>query len=721
MQRKIIYILLTWLIVILMTSIGINAILTDGNRVIKDIGYNELISVNGYQIKENSFKTKNGKGYIEVPKVDNATAIYIETNNAPKTDLTVQVDVHMNNGLISKNVKQSLWNANEHYFVVDVMNEGVSSYIIHINHDLELSRIYYLQPDTNVIQKRLIFVISLPFTFLVALLLVFTHISENIYIKVLSAFQSFNDKVKSDKKGIYQLLLLLLLSILLVFILNLLFVTFVSNEFSKKALLFISNIVFLLDIFILFLKKKIVRIEVIGCIIILSMGAMISFSEPTSLGMVWDDETHFSRTVSYTHIIDKKQSEANIVMSNTFASNALAHDTYSLQANELKEIKLNNLYRNKLYRYYDNQSQPVFKYDRISYLVPATGIMIARGLHLPYNMIVAFGRFADVIMLSICAYFAIKNLKRGKIVMMLILLLPTVVITAANYNYDTWILAFTLLGSSYFIKELESDDYVTREDTIKMIVFTLLGIAPKLIYFPILFLYFFMPKNKFANKENHIRYLILILISLILPFLTVFINNIVKTYISGVKGEVSGDMKGGFEGVNSGGQILFIIHNPLKALNIFARFLEVYLNPFKQGSTYTISMAYLNLRSNASIVSLGNYFVMFIFINSLLTNSNKESVISLKLKLLSCFLYIGVGALCALALYISFTPVAYNTVLGCQGRYLLPLLFLPLYMIGNWKTSMFENKNFINVINIITVFLFLGTTLQQYWINYIII
>lgn len=50
MQRKIIYILLTWLIVILMTGIGINAILTDGNRVLKDIGYNELISANGYQI-----------------------------------------------------------------------------------------------------------------------------------------------------------------------------------------------------------------------------------------------------------------------------------------------------------------------------------------------------------------------------------------------------------------------------------------------------------------------------------------------------------------------------------------------------------------------------------------------------------------------------------------------------------------------------------------------
>lgn len=50
--------------------------------------------------KENSFKIKNGKGYIEVPKVGNARAIYIETNNAPKIDLTVQADLHMKNGLI---------------------------------------------------------------------------------------------------------------------------------------------------------------------------------------------------------------------------------------------------------------------------------------------------------------------------------------------------------------------------------------------------------------------------------------------------------------------------------------------------------------------------------------------------------------------------------------------------------------------------------------------
>lgn len=704
-----------------MTGIGINAILTDGNRVLKDIGYNELISINGYQKNENNFKTKNGKGYIEVPKVNNATAIYIETNNAPKTDLTVQVDLHMNNGLISKNVKQSLWNANEHYFVVDVMNEGVSSYIIHINHDLELSRVYYLQPDTNVIQKRLIFVISLPFTFLVALLLVFTHISENIYIKILSAFQSFNDKVKSDRKGIYQLLLLLLLSILLVFILNLLFVTFVSNEFSKKALLFISNIVFLLDIFILFLKKKKVRIEVIGCIIILSMGAMISFSEPTSLGMVWDDETHFSRTVSYTHIIDKKQSEANIVMSNMFASNALAHDTYSLQANELKEIKLNNLYRNKLYRYYNDQSQPIFKYDRISYIVPATGIIIARGLHLPYNMIVAFGRFADVIMLSICAYYAIKNLERGKIVLVLILILPTVTMTAANYNYDTWILGFTLLGASYFIKELEKDCYVGKNSVIKMIAFTLLGIAPKLIYFPIFLLYFFMPKRKFKNKQDYMRYFWSLFLSMLIPFVFVFFNNIVKMYISGKNGKVTGDMRGGIAGVNAGGQILYILHNPIQALKIFTKFLMVYLNPFKQGASYTTSMSYLNIQNSITISQLGNCFVLFIFINSLLTNISKKSSISTTLKILSILLYFGVGALCALALYISFTPVAYKTVLGCQGRYLLPVLFFPLYMNGNWNLKGIKNNAFVGSANTITVILFLGVTLQQYWIHFVVI
>lgn len=722
MWKNIRYVIITWFCLILISVIGINAILTNGNRVLKDINYNELISTRGYHQKKNNFKLKNGKGYIEVPKVDGATAIYVETDNVSNSDVVVQVDFNMNDGLISKGVKQGLWNSNEHYFVVDVVDEGVASYVIHINHDIKLSKIYYIQPDISPIQKGNIFVMSLPISFLFALLLVVTHVSEKLIKKILNNIKSLNDKLRSklDKKSAYKSLILVILSIILIILLNLLFVRFVSHKFSKKSFLFICNVVFLLDVFILFLQKKIVRLETIACLLILSTGAMISFSEPTSLGMIWDDLTHFNRSESYTHIIDQKQSEANIAMEDNFVLNASKHSMYSWKSNNLNEKKLNNLYRNKLYRYYNDQNRADFKYDKISYIVPATGILLARGLNLPFTIIVAFGRFADVIMLSICAYFSIKNLRSGKIVMMLMFLLPTVTITAANYNYDTWILAFTLLGSSYFIKELENDSFVDPKNTIKMVLFTLIGIAPKLIYFPILFLYFFMPKGKFMDKQKHLHYVLIILLSLLLPLIIVLINNVVKTYISGVRGEVTGDMKGGFEGVNSGGQILYILHNPIDALKILVSFLVEYLNPFIQGSAYTVSMAYLN-PGNDSIKQLGNYFVLLIFINSLLTNSNKESVINNLLKIMSILLYVGVGSLCALALYISFTPVAHDTVLGCQGRYLLPVLFIPIYMLGSLRIEKLNDKKVVKIVNIITIALFLGVTLQQYWINYIII
>jgi len=52
--------------------------------------------------------------------------------------------------------------------------------------------------------------------------------------------------------------------------------------------------------------------------------------------------------------------------------------------------------------------------------------------------------------------------------------------------------------------------------------------------------------------------------------------------------------------------------------------------------------------------------------------------------------------LVATALYISFTPVGHDTVLGCQYRYLIPLLFPLLYMIFPDITSNKMNKSLFN-------------------------
>lgn len=52
----------------------------------------------------------------------------------------------------------------------------------------------------------------------------------------------------------------------------------------------------------------------------------------------------------------------------------------------------------------------------------------------------------------------------------------------------------------------------------------------------------------------------------------------------------------------------------------------------------------------------------------------------------------------ATVLYISFTPVGFDTVNGCQARYLMPVIFPVLYVIGTNKISNRMNRNTYNTI-----------------------
>ncbi len=53
--------------------------------------------------------------------------------------------------------------------------------------------------------------------------------------------------------------------------------------------------------------------------------------------------------------------------------------------------------------------------------------------------------------------------------------------------------------------------------------------------------------------------------------------------------------------------------------------------------------------------------------------------------------------LCAVAtiFYLIYTPVGFGTVLGCQQRYMYPLLFGALYFLGfdGWLSKYISNKN----------------------------
>ena len=80
------------------------------------------------------------------------------------------------------------------------------------------------------------------------------------------------------------------------------------------------------------------------------------------------------------------------------------------------------------------------------------------------------------------------------------------------------------------------------------------------------------------------------------------------------------------------------------------------------------------------------------------TDKNKEdSWYSYRfVSLATIFVVLTIIVLMATALYISYTPVGLNTVLGLQPRYLLPLGFPLLVMLGSGNIRNFINRRLYN-------------------------
>ena len=112
---------------------------------------------------------------------------------------------------------------------------------------------------------------------------------------------------------------------------------------------------------------------------------------------------------------------------------------------------------------------------------------------------------------------------------------------------------------------------LTLKDACLMLGAMLIGCGPKAIYFLMLFPFLFIPKSKFESASQCKKYrwacvivATVILLSFMLPF--IFASDI-KT-----------DLRGGAD-VSAGGQVKFILTNPLEYTKILLTFMVEYLEP----------------------------------------------------------------------------------------------------------------------------------------------
>lgn len=485
---------------------------------------------------------------------------------------------------------------------------------------------------------------------------------------------------------------------------------------------------FMIFIFKKYLKNK---PENVFLIVMLLIGFLYVFALPAEVEISWDESIHYWRAVGLSH---PTTGYANAAEGWLYWHSGIPFG----MPNEIKN--LDNLHE-MVQGIYDAgkiipaDTDVLGKIYFIAYIPSAIALKLGRALHLPFEDVFRAGAGANMIVYISIIYFAMKRLKSGKMILAVISASVTSVFLASVYSTDTWIIGFTILGFSYFLGCMQDNKKIRSRDLIIMLFSFGVAFMPKSIYFPLFMLFLFLPSKFFVSKRQY-RYfvsgcfalmgalagsmifplvflipiggIVFIIADLIgvflqkisfkgkilffsLSFLCVvclglFLLKMVMPAIVGV-----GDLRGG-EGVNSAKQIAYILENPMEFTRILFLFLKNhYLSFTVNWKTVFTTFGYVG-STKMEVIAL----VLLIIVA--VTDKNKEdSWYSYRfVSLATIFVVLTIIVLMATALYISYTPVGLNTVLGLQPRYLLPLGFPLLVMLGSGNIRNFINRRLYN-------------------------
>lgn len=442
------------------------------------------------------------------------------------------------------------------------------------------------------------------------------------------------------------------------------FSTFVAHTgFNYRLLFSLMAVEMVVMTIIVMWKESVQKPEVVFVVLALIVGIYSIVVTPTRVGISWDDEIHYARTLEISNYLNGIMYEADVKNIEEYAENIYAAKGFDRESNEMYDRELNVLYESKEYR------QHVFTRNglwSVTYLPGAIGIVLGRGLMLPYTAVFCMGRMFNLLVYVALFYLAIKKVEFGKILLAAIGLIPTLVFMASSYSYDAWVVGFIALGFSYFLTALYEEKKLKYKEILVMAGAILIGCLPKAIYFPVLFPFLFMPRDKFKDsRQKKIYYAsvigtgLILVMSFMLPML--------------IGGAGTGDVRGG-AGVNSTEQIKFILNNPLTYAKILLKF-ELGYTGIANAGPMLQKFAYVGIGYFSTIVSLVLFVLAFLD-----GEGERKSYMHVRIACL-----IGNTAaivLSATAMYISFTAVGLGTIEGVQGRYLLPTVYPALYAIG---------------------------------------
>ncbi|MCI9149331.1 MAG: DUF2142 domain-containing protein [Lachnospiraceae bacterium] len=442
-----------------------------------------------------------------------------------------------------------------------------------------------------------------------------------------------------------------------------------GHLFNIYRYLFICCFLFSWALFLLCRKSSALKVENLFLGILLASGIMMILTAPVA-HVGWDVNVHYdmARKTSYLGKAYVTPTDIDVYWNHT---NFFVKGTGAEYLHGFEQLSEN----------YGNIVSTEKPYLSLPHLPSGIFMAVARALGCSFGMVFRFGEMANLLLYALLCYFAIKKLKSGRMILAIIALFPTNILIASTYSYDYWVTGFSLLGMAYFIGECqETDKYISVKNTFIMCGSFALACIPKQIYIPLLLIPFFMPWKKIENKK---KYYIICTFLILLLFVSLLSRTVVET-------TGTGDLRGGSD-VNPADQIAFILSQPMQYVKLLFRWLKDYLS-FGNTSQYITNFA------NCGVAYKGYAILAALLIFTAITDKSSCDlyVSNWKIRCYTIAMYFGEAVLLGTAFYLVFTAVGAETIAGCQARYMMPLLFPLLSVIGTGRIRNNINRSIYN-------------------------
>lgn len=564
---------------------------------------------------------------------------------------------------------------------------------------------------------------------MIAAILMVSFFVFRIYVPLLCKIRSIRGVLKRSKVPYIKDSLMIIIIIFVSIVTEIIFskyniLNFEHNtpgSFNEFRGLFVCVILTGIYLFIRLKDNLENKPEKVFAILFFLIGILYVIVIPAEAEVSWDESIHYWRAVNVSHALSGEvnaaeswlywQSGTGFHLPNSIENLRNMHQQVQIMYDNANVVSGDTDILNGLYS--------------IAYIPSSIGLAIGRVLHMPYVITFHMGAAMNLILYILLVYLGIKRLHSGKMILVAVSGTLSLMFLATVYSSDSWIAGFTFLGVAYFIGNMQEKGKMSRLDMAIMLGAFTLGFLPKTIYCPLFLLYLLIPQQKFHNEKqaaffriSTISLMICFALEAVLNSLFLFIPLLAISYIivyvsyriqrklsknqkillgsiiilcSIVFGYLfayyilpavlgQGDLRGGAD-VDSSAQLRFILQHPVKYLEILGKFIiGDYLSFQNALQSIFKTFGYIGDSSLQVISFVFLWIVAFTDKRTadLWKNYNKVRVIVIMISgVIICLM--------ATALYISFTSVGNTTIVGCQPRYLIPLLFPFFALIGSNK------------------------------------